>query len=209
MKLKSLLSIAGVVLFFVGAIVSCGPSKAEREEAARQDSIRIADAVARALEEARKSPIEASTPETTPSDIEVKPLTQYYFVKALDRDMGVKFRDNIAVQLKNLGFEVKTFKRPSHLDEMESYLSLKATRQGTDGVTKIEMQSGGEDPVCTIDFANQAEADDFVQSMIVSNYQKDGNIYSHPANGMAKIFVKVSGKRIKMISPFEMLPSDF
>ncbi|MDE6551448.1 MAG: hypothetical protein K2K98_00595 [Muribaculaceae bacterium] len=60
MKLKSLLSIAGVVLFFVGAIVSCGPSKAEREEAARQDSIRIADSIAKAEEEARLAAIEAA-----------------------------------------------------------------------------------------------------------------------------------------------------
>ena len=52
MKLKSLLSIAGVVLFFVGAIVSCGPSKAEREEAAGEDSIRIADSIAKAVEAA-------------------------------------------------------------------------------------------------------------------------------------------------------------
>ncbi|MDE5849794.1 MAG: hypothetical protein K2H38_06610 [Muribaculaceae bacterium] len=60
MKLKSLLSIASVVLFFVGAIVSCGPSKAEREEAARQDSIRIADSIAKAEEEARLAAIEAA-----------------------------------------------------------------------------------------------------------------------------------------------------
>ena len=142
-------------------------------------------------------------------DLGVKPLTQYLLVKVVDDGIGVTFRDNIAAQLKSLGFKVTTYQRPPRLDEMESYLSLKATRQGKNGITKIEMESGGEDPVCTIDFANQAEADKFVESMLVSDYIRDGNLYSHPANGLAKIYVKVIGKRVKLISPVEMLPYDF
>ena len=60
MRIKSLLSIACVVFLFIGTIASCGPSKAEREEAARQDSMRIADSIAKAEEEARLAAIEAA-----------------------------------------------------------------------------------------------------------------------------------------------------
>lgn len=143
------------------------------------------------------------------ADTGVKPLTQYLLVKVLDDGLGVTFRDNVAAQLKNLGFKVTTYQRPPRLDEMESYLSLRATRQEMGGVTKIEMESGGEDPTCTIDFANQAEADNFVQSMLLSDYIQNGDIYSHPANNLGKIYVKVIGKRVKLISPLEMLPNDF
>lgn len=60
MKIKSLLSIVGAAFFSIGTMVSCGPSKAEREEASRQDSIRIADSIAQAEEEARQTAIEAA-----------------------------------------------------------------------------------------------------------------------------------------------------
>lgn len=58
MTLKSLLPIAATFIF-AGTIVGCGPSKAEREEAARQDSIRVADSIAKAQEEAIQAAIEA------------------------------------------------------------------------------------------------------------------------------------------------------
>lgn len=61
----------------------------------------------------------------------------------LEDGIGVTFRDNFNAQLKKLSFKVTTFQRPPRLDEMESYLSLKATRQGKGGITKIEMESCG------------------------------------------------------------------
>ncbi|MCM1348400.1 MAG: hypothetical protein NC338_03230 [Firmicutes bacterium] len=142
------------------------------------------------------------------ANLGVKPLTQYLLVAVCDDGIGATFRGNIEVQLKNLGFKVTTYRRPSHIDDMESYPYLKATRQGRNGTTKIEMESG-EDTLCIIDFANQAEADAFVKSMIKSGYKKDGNVYAHPANGLAKIYAKVSGKRVKLISPFEMCPDNW
>ncbi|MDE6551716.1 MAG: hypothetical protein K2K98_01955 [Muribaculaceae bacterium] len=106
MKLKSLLSIAGVVLFFVGAIVSCGPSKAEREEAARQDSIRIADSIAKAEEEARLAAIEAARQDSL-ARIEkfkesIPPFKEIYLHFALVENKYTK-----KVNLEELGFVKK------------------------------------------------------------------------------------------------------
>ena len=60
MKIRALIAVGISLLCFLGTSVSCGPSKAEREEAARQDSIRVADSIANAEEELRLAAIEAA-----------------------------------------------------------------------------------------------------------------------------------------------------
>lgn len=60
MKIRALIAAVIGLLCFLGASVSCGPSKAEREEAARQDSIRVADSIAKAEEDLRLAAIEAA-----------------------------------------------------------------------------------------------------------------------------------------------------
>ena len=151
------------------------------------------------------------------ADVQIKPLTQYLLVEVHGRTMGVSFRDrdNIDVLLKKLGFRVKTGKMCTHISEEDDDMSgcgcpyLSATRPGKTGVTKLEM-FGGEDTTCIIDFANQDELDAFVQSMLVSDYTLYNGIYSHPANDdWGRIYVRVTGLRVKIMDPWEMLPDDF
>lgn len=140
----------------------------------------------------------------------VKPLTQYALVQVFDDGVGVGFRSNMGALLKSIGFKVMTYRRPSHLDEMDAALRLKATRRGSGGLTVVEYYDG-EDRTCTIDFANKGEADNFVKSMQLSGYRLANGIYSHPSNddGPARIYVRVTGKKVKIMCPFEMLPYNF
>lgn len=139
-----------------------------------------------------------------------QPLTQFSLVEVLDGDIGVSLRsDNeLARLLKNIGFTVSTFKRPANTDEMLAFTSLDATRRSSAGKTHLTVRRG-EDIYCFIDFATQAEATKFVESMKKSGYRQQGSLYSHPSNSMAKIYVRVNGRRVKIISPFESLPSNF
>lgn len=137
----------------------------------------------------------------------VKLLTQYPLVEIVS--YGVTFRHTLESQLKNLGFTVQSYSRPDYLDdEMDTYTVLTASRQGNSGVTTIKYEKG-EDQLMTIDFANKAELKGFVESMTVSHYTQDGTLYSHPSNDMAKIYVRIDGLQAKIISPFEMLPTNF
>lgn len=151
---------------------------------------------------------ESPMPETDEGtdDEEFTPLTQYKLVEV--HNNGVSFRGNIALQLKSLGFTVKTFERPGYMDDMESFKILSATRQRKTGTTKITMESG-EDIICTIDFADQRELDSFVNSMRDSHYLNSGSLYWHPKNALAQIYARVNGLKVKIICPFEMLPSNF
>ncbi|MDE6297164.1 MAG: hypothetical protein K2L89_04895 [Muribaculaceae bacterium] len=146
--------------------------------------------------------------EETEDENEPTHVTQYCLVD-VDKQIGPYFRDNSKL-LKNLGFTVRTYNRPSNMDEMEDFTELVATRPGKSGVTKIT-QTSGEDRYCIIDFANETELAAFVESMHASGYTKSGHIYSHPKNvpGMGMIYVKVEGLKVTMISPFEMLGTNF
>ncbi len=107
MKLKQLFPIVSLALLFTVAIVGCGPSKAEREEAARQDSIRIADSIAQAEEEARLAAIEAARQDSL-SKIEkfkesIPPFREIYLHFAMYDN---KYRKML--NLEELGFTKKT-----------------------------------------------------------------------------------------------------
>lgn len=60
MKVKPLIVSLGAFALLSSSLCSCGLSKAEKEEAARQDSIRVADSIANAEEEMRLAAIETA-----------------------------------------------------------------------------------------------------------------------------------------------------
>lgn len=137
-----------------------------------------------------------------------RPLTQYFLVQA--GEYGASFREasDMARVLKSLGFVVNM---PRHVasddeDPMAEYTILSASRKGT----RLTLNNG-EDVECVIDFANQKEVDDFVNSLAKAGYRKRGTLYEHPRNraGFGMIYVRVAGRRVKLIRPFEMLPYDF
>ena len=124
--------------------------------------------------------------------------------------MGASLRDDedIARRLRRIGFKVSTYKRPSHSDVMDSYTSLKASRKAKDGTTYITV-TREEDTYCIIDFASKAEFSYFVSSLRKSKYEQEGTLFAHPKNNCGQIYVRVSNRRVKIIHPFEMLPSEF
>ena len=139
-----------------------------------------------------------------------QPLTQFLLVKVLGDDTGVSLRDeeDMARRLRRIGFKVSTYKRPSHSDVMDPYTSLKASRTAKDGTTYITV-TREEDTYCIIDFASKAEVSNFVNSMRKAKYKQEGTLFAHPKNDCGQIYVRVSNRRVKIIYPFEMLPSEF
>lgn len=117
MKIKSLLALhAAVLLLFVGAIVSCGPSKSKREEAARQDSIRIADSIAQAEEEARIAAIEAARQDSLDRIEKFKESIPSF------REIYLHFSlkdDKTIINLEKLGFskKVRRYNSGSDIEE--------------------------------------------------------------------------------------------
>ena len=139
-----------------------------------------------------------------------QPLTQFLLVEVLDNNMGASLRgdEDIARRLRRIGFKVSTYKCPSHIEPWEPHTSLKASRKTKDGTTHITIISG-EDAYCIIDFASKAEVSNFVNSMRKSKYEQEGTLFAHPKNDCGQIYVRVSNRRVKIIHPFEMLPSKF
>ena len=139
-----------------------------------------------------------------------QPLTQFLQVEVLGDDTGVSLRDeeDMARRLRRIGFKVSTYKRPSHSDDMDPYTSLKASRKTKDGTTYITV-TREEDTYCIIDFASKAEVSNFVNSMRKAKYKQEGTLFAHPKNDCGQIYVRVSNRRVKIIDPFEMLPSEF
>lgn len=200
------------------ALTSCGSKTTDsrtQTEIAAPDTVATelpsgipADTVATEL----PSEIPADTVATDTPAITLHPVTQYSLVTH-NRD-GAAFREgkNMASILRNLGFTVKTYKSSDSDDDMSAYTILTASRKGVGGQnTTITFENNGEDNICTIDFADEAERDAFVESMVKAGYKKDGHIYANPRNmaGMNMIYAKVNGRRITMIHPWEMLPSTF
>lgn len=141
---------------------------------------------------------------------DLRPVTQYSIVETSDYGASLRDRSSISRILTNMGFNVRTFDRPQSMDDMDDFTELVATRRGDGGSTRIHY-STGEDNLCTIIFANRSELNEFVASMEKSGYSKDGTLYSHPANvpGMGMVYVRIKGLTAKIISPFEMLGTNF
>lgn len=137
-----------------------------------------------------------------------QPITQYMLVEMTE--FGPRLRQDMGRVLKGIGFNVTEYSEPESEEEMEmaEFTAVTATRQGANGITTLKYTKG-EDSMVIIDCASNQEVAAFVESMQKAAYQKDGEIYGHPSNEMGKIYVKVEGKRIKIIFPFEMLPTDF
>lgn len=148
--------------------------------------------------------VEVKKPEK--SRLNVKPLTQYALVEVGDYGVGFRKNDKIASILKGIGFKAKSYNVVSEGEYEE--LGLEASRAGNNGTTTVRL-TYSEDILCTIHFANQEEVDAFVDSMKKSKYSQEGTLFSHPQNNMGKIYVRVNGLNVKIISPFEMLPNNF
>lgn len=135
-----------------------------------------------------------------------QPITQYLLVEMTE--FGPRLRQDMGRALKGIGFNVTEYSEPECEEEMAEFTAVTASRQGANGTTTLKYTKG-EDSMVIIDCASNQEVATFVGSMQKAGYQKDGEIYGHPSNEMGKIYVKVEGKRIKIIFPFEMLPADF
>ncbi len=206
-----------LAILFIGmlGLPSCGPSKADKEAAAKADSIRKADSIANLEKERERMKQELLDSIQNAQDAEkeaqlkaVKPVTQYALINTSDYGPGIRDVKQLKSLLTGLGFAVKTNNRPESEDEMEEYTALTASRKGVDGTTTITY-TRSEDNVIYINFANEHELNQFVESMVVSNYSKSGNHYYHPKNNMGKIGVKVSGNKVTIMDPFEMFPENF
>lgn len=191
------------------AIACAGCNSADKAD----DAVSEAKAEQTKNNRATSAPQSQDTEQTVVNDNEVEqpslpPLTQYALVEVLDGNLGVGFRSKADVILEKLGFTVKKRDRPADADEMEPYISMTAHRQEKDGSTNVVMQNG-EDQQITIDFASSKALEAFVESMRKSGYEYEGGIYSHPKNALGKIYAKVEGSKVKLISPFEMLPNNW
>lgn len=138
-----------------------------------------------------------------PEYVGPNPVTQYLIVEVSENGNGVYFRHNIEQVLRNQGFRVKEFSG----EDTEGFTATRNTQYGPT-VIQYEFMSDS-DVYVTIDCATQYEADAFVESMRKAHYIRNGHLYEHPDNGYSKIYVKVNGKKITLISPYEMLPNNF
>lgn len=206
------------VLLCVAMMVSCGAKEVKVTDATDAGTAVVADvheaSQATSADEAVTSVDDAGRSDSGFDDSEAASteadesdgpsITQYMVVKV--SEFGPCLRQNMGEVLKGIGFKVTEYPDPE--DEMAGYLAVSASRESKSGVTTLEYRKD-EYSMVTITCASQNEVDDFVTSMEKAGYVKDGAIYGHPSNEMGKIYAKVEGKTIKIIFPFEMLPSDF
>lgn len=200
------------VLLCVAMMVSCGAKEVKVADATDAGTAVVADVheatsadvAGTSVDDAGRSNSGFDDSAAASAESDGPSITQYMVVKV--SEFGPCLRQNMGEVLKGIGFKVTEYPDPE--DEMAGYLAVSATREGKSGVTTLEYRKA-EDSMVTITCASQKEVDDFVTSMEKAGYVKDGAIYGHPSNEMGKIYAKVEGKTIKIIFPFEMLPSDF
>lgn len=208
---KKMLILASIAI----ATLACGCSSANKVDKDADINADTTEAMADRNNDVTASQKGVNAKQAASSDGEdkpasVAPLTQYALVEVLDEDMGVGFRAKAGEVLKTLGFTVKEFERPTDVDEMAPFVFMTAHRQEPSGSTNIVFKNG-EDQLLAIDFASREDVDKFVESMQKSGYEYSDGMYIHPKNkmGMGQIYVKVRGLKVKIISPFEMLPSEW
>lgn len=134
-------------------------------------------------------------------------ITQYLLVQVVDSGVTLRTPDDIAERLRPLGFVVRQYSE-SAADEQDIHISLRAERREGVEATTVSY-SEGENSMITVDCAEFDEVDDFITSMKKSGYKAEKNIYSHEKNGKSKVFILVTGKTIKIISPTGDLPHYF
>lgn len=208
---KKMLILASIAI----ATLACGCSSANKVDKDSDTNADTTEAMADRNNDVTASQKGVNAKQAASSDgkdkpASVAPLTQYALVEVLDEDMGVGFRAKAGEVLKTLGFTVKEFERPTDVDEMAPFVFMTAHRQEPSGSTNIVFKNG-EDQLLAIDFASREDVDKFVESMQKSGYEYSDGMYIHPKNkmGMGQIYVKVRGLKVKIISPFEMLPSEW
>lgn len=206
---KKMLILASIAI----ATLACGCSSANKVDKDSDTNADTTEATADRNNDVTASQKGVNAKQAASSDGEdkpasVAPLTQYALIEVLDEDMGVGFRAKAGEVLKTLGFTVKEFERPTDVDEMAPFVFMTAHRQEPSGSTNIVFKNG-EDQLLAIDFASREDVEMFVESMRKSGYEYSDGMYIHPKNkmGLGQIYVKVRGLKVKIISPFEMLPS--
>lgn len=204
MSCRKMLMLASIAI----VTLTCGCSSTDKTDKNTDTTEATAERNNDVIASQPESNIEQPSASVDKEEPAVAPLTQYALVEVLDRNIGVGFRTTAGEVLKTLGFTVKKFKRPSNVDEMEPFVFMTAHRQESNGSTNIVLMNG-EDQLLTIDFANHDDVDKFVESMQKSGYTYSDGIYAHPKNATGKIYIKVKGLKVKIISPFEMLPSEW
>lgn len=142
-------------------------------------------------------------PHSSSSSSKVKntqPLTQYFIVEVKSYGVGFRSVSDLTRMLKSLGFSCRSnFGR-------NSSVWFRATRNGT----TVEFKDGRDyDEYCIIKFQNQAELDAFIDSLYAAHWEKWGHIFEHRDNNAGKVYAKVNGLTVTLISPYEMLPNNF
>lgn len=131
-----------------------------------------------------------------------KPLTQYFLVDKRGSSMFFRDADDMKRVLKVIGFTATVYDTS---DCDYGCTVLKANRDGTE----ITLRFNGEDKFCDIRFASDYEMQKFIESLEASEWEYDGRLYSKGSGPNGTLYVRPGGKRVTIISPFEMLPSDF
>lgn len=134
---------------------------------------------------------------TKTTSISGKPLTQYALIDTSSGLPDFRKDANMAKILRGLGFQVNYNRN-----------RFNASRNGT--TVRIDNEEEGGDIFCYINFRNQAEANEFVNSMKKSGWTKVGKFYFHPMRrDGAGIQAKVSGTQITLVSFWEGPLPDF
>ena len=132
---------------------------------------------------------------TKTTSVSGKPLTQYALI---DTSSGsAKFRNdaNMAKILRGLGFQVNY-----------TLTRFNASRNGT----TVRIYNEESDIFCYINFRNQAEVNEFVNSMKKSGWIKNGKFYFHPMmNNGTGVQAKVSGTQVTLVCFWEGPLPDF
>ena len=127
------------------------------------------------------------------TSISGKPLTQYAIVDASKGMADFRSFANMAKILRGLGFQVNYTRN-----------RFNASRNGT--TVRIDNDEDGSDLFCYINFRNQAEANEFVNSMKKSGWEKNDRFYFHPMSTGCGVLAKVSGTQVILVSYWEGAP---
>lgn len=134
----------------------------------------------------------------------LKPLTQYFLVTIEDSKIFFRGENEMARMLKGLGFNTKVYDEEVDMDMAAKYLY--AYR----GNTNINYYMEDGDIYIIINFADRDELSKFIKSLEDSHWNFDGTYYSKSMpNSYHDIYAKVEGLTVKMIHPFEMIPTNF
>lgn len=127
-------------------------------------------------------------------------ITQFLLVDATGASAVTRDPVEVARRLRAIGFKVEE----DYSDQGDG--SIKAFRKGAaEGVTKVEYdytsqvmlqyRPEGYNNEMTIEFADEQELEDFMESLAKSGWRGKGNVYTHPRGGVK---AKVGAKTVRV-----------